>query len=89
MEGAFCGFDKEGTGAVIVGIVAFFIQQRRQIAELAVKHRLPSISASGEYADAGGLLGYGQTCFKTRCHRRHDSRASHWAGVSRQENAAF
>jgi len=41
-------------------IDAFFIQQRRQIAELATKHRLPSISASAEYAMAGGLIGYGQ-----------------------------
>ena len=60
IENAFSMIVRENAGGVIVAIDAFFIQQRRQIAELAVKHRLPSISASAEYAMAGGLIGYGQ-----------------------------
>ena len=39
---------------------AIFIQGRQQIAELALKYRLPSIAAFQEYAEAGGLLSYGQ-----------------------------
>ena len=38
----------------------FFIQQGPQIAVQAAKHRLPSIFANREYAEAGGLLSYGQ-----------------------------
>ena len=36
---------------------SFLLQQARQIADLAIKHRLPSI-ASLEYAAAGGLMGF-------------------------------
>lgn len=35
-----------------------FTRHRMRIAALAVKHRLPSASASGGYADAGGLIAY-------------------------------
>jgi len=33
--------------------------ERKRIADLAVKHKLPAIYSSAEYADAGGLLAYG------------------------------
>ena len=36
------------------------LAQSRRIAELAAKHRLPSIGLVREYAEAGGLLSYGQ-----------------------------
>jgi putative ABC transport system substrate-binding protein len=36
----------------------FLVQQSRQIADLAIKHRLPSIY-SPEYPSDGGLMGYG------------------------------
>ena len=60
IEGAFSMMSREAVGAVIVALDPFLIQQERQIAELAVKHRLPSIFANREYAEAGGLLSYGQ-----------------------------
>ena len=37
-----------------------FTQQARQIAELAAKHRLPTISGNREFVEAGGLISYGQ-----------------------------
>ena len=37
----------------------FFAQQRKQIVELAAKHRLPSIAGTSEYAEAGVLMSYG------------------------------
>lgn len=52
--------NKEKAGAVIVAADPLFAQQRRQIAELAAKYRLPSMSASREYVEAGGLMSYGQ-----------------------------
>ena len=44
---------------MIVAPDTFFIQQRRQTAELAAKYRLPSISGIREYAEVGGLMSYG------------------------------
>ena len=36
-----------------------FLVGRAQIAELAMRYRLPSIGHTAEFAEAGGLLGYG------------------------------
>jgi putative ABC transport system substrate-binding protein len=60
IERAFSVMARERAGAVIIAIDAFFIQQGRQIADLAAKHRLPSMSGSREYVEAGGLTSYGQ-----------------------------
>jgi putative ABC transport system substrate-binding protein len=60
IERAFSAMAREHAGAVIITIDAFFIQQGRQIAALAAKHRLPSMSGSREYVEAGGLVSYGQ-----------------------------
>jgi putative tryptophan/tyrosine transport system substrate-binding protein len=45
---------------MIVAADAFFIQQGRQIADLARKHRMPSVFSFREQVDAGGLMSYGQ-----------------------------
>jgi putative tryptophan/tyrosine transport system substrate-binding protein len=37
-----------------------FFAQRARIAKLAIKHRLPSISVQREFAEAGGLMSYGE-----------------------------
>ena len=60
IETAFSVMTKENAGAIIVGLDGLFIQQRRQIAELAVKNRLPSIATLREYVEDGGLMSYGQ-----------------------------
>jgi putative ABC transport system substrate-binding protein len=59
IDKAFSAMAQDKAGAVIVINDTFFIQQQRQIAELAAKHRLPSIAAIREYAEAGGLMSYG------------------------------
>jgi putative ABC transport system substrate-binding protein len=46
-------------GAVLVATSPMFFGHRRQLAELALKHRLPSMFAFREYAEAGGLMAYG------------------------------
>ena len=38
-----------------------FLSERARIAELALKHRLPSIYVRREFVDAGGLLAYGSS----------------------------
>ena len=61
VESAFSAMAKQRAGAMILAIDAFFTQQAPRIAELAARNRLPSISAFREYAEAGGLMSYGQS----------------------------
>jgi putative tryptophan/tyrosine transport system substrate-binding protein len=61
IDNAFAAMAMEGAGAVMVGFDGFFVQQRHQIAGLAVKHRLPSLFAVREQVEAGGLMSYGQS----------------------------
>jgi putative ABC transport system substrate-binding protein len=49
----------EKAQAFLAGQDPLFTQQVRQIAEWAVKNRLPSIYGAREYAEAGGLMSYG------------------------------
>ncbi len=56
---AFVAMARQNAGALIVWRGSFFSQQKTQIVELAMKHRLPSIGGYREYAEAGGLMSYG------------------------------
>ena len=56
---AFATMARERANAVLILIDGFFFQQRQQIAELALKHRLASIYPASGYAEAGGLMNYG------------------------------
>ena len=58
IDRAFATMARERVQAVIILADSFLVQQFRQIAGLAIKHRLPSI-ASPEYTGSGGLMGYG------------------------------
>lgn len=55
---AFSAMTRENARAVVIcgGIFNSYV---RQVAELAVKHRLPSIAAIPEYGEGGGLMSYG------------------------------
>ena len=59
IESAFAAMIRERTGAFLNLPDGLFFTQRRQIAELAVKGQLPSISGGSDYPNAGGLMGYG------------------------------
>ena len=59
LDSAFAAMTREGAVAVIVLADPLFISQRGRIAQLALRHRLPSAFARRENADAGGLLAYG------------------------------
>ncbi len=56
----FAMMARQNAGALIVLRESLFSQQKNQIVELAAKHRLPFIGGDGEYAEAGGLMSYGQ-----------------------------
>jgi len=59
IDSAFAAMTRERAGALLIIPDAVFGNQRRQIAELAAKKRLPSIYWLREYAEAGGLMSYG------------------------------
>jgi putative tryptophan/tyrosine transport system substrate-binding protein len=49
----------QGAGALLLADDAVFTANRKQIAELALKHRLPTIFGFSDMANAGGLMSYG------------------------------
>jgi putative tryptophan/tyrosine transport system substrate-binding protein len=59
LDGAFSTIARERPAVLIVTPSPMFFGERRRLAELAVKHRLPTVYGSLEYAEAGGLLAYG------------------------------
>ena len=61
IESAFVSMAGERAGALIVLPDAFYSNQRRQIAGLATKNRLPTMFWTRELAEAGGLISYGQS----------------------------
>jgi putative tryptophan/tyrosine transport system substrate-binding protein len=58
-EAAFAAMAKQGAQAVIVQDSVILSRFSEQVAALALKHRLPSISQSPRFAERGGLLQYG------------------------------
>jgi putative tryptophan/tyrosine transport system substrate-binding protein len=71
LEGAFQAMARERSGALMVLASSLTHRHLRQIADLAVKHKLPSIMEFSEFTDAGGLLMLGPT----------------WAGMFRRGGA--
>ncbi len=59
IDRAFARIAKERTRALLVLSDPVFTTHRGQIAELAVKHRLPAVSGATEFAEAGFLMSYG------------------------------
>src|SRR5262245_57022791 len=58
IDSAFAAITRDQAGALVVLADAIFYNQRKQIAELAAKSRLPSASGLPDYAEAGGLIVY-------------------------------
>ena len=61
IETAFEAADKEHADGVLLLGSPLFLSQRRHIADLAAKGRLPTMSGRPEYAEDGGLLFYGMS----------------------------
>ena len=58
LEGAFATMNRERVGAVLSLSDPMTFFHRARLAELAIKHRLPSMHGVRGYADAGGLMSY-------------------------------
>jgi putative ABC transport system substrate-binding protein len=59
IDGALNGAVNEKTHALIVISDVLLGRYAKQIADLAIKHRLPSMYEQDRYVDAGGLISYG------------------------------
>jgi putative ABC transport system substrate-binding protein len=57
---AFAQFNSQGVEALIVVDDAYFLNQRDELAGLALTHRLPSIFPKRDFVQAGGLMAYGE-----------------------------
>ena len=56
---AFSDMTRARAGALTVFPSLMFTNERKQLAGLAAKNRLPAVYPSREYVDAGGLMSYG------------------------------
>jgi putative ABC transport system substrate-binding protein len=60
IDAAFESLAKQRVGAVKVSSDRFFLTRQQQLADLALKYRLPSIFADRAYVEAGGLMSLGE-----------------------------
>jgi 3-oxoacyl-ACP reductase-like protein len=59
LEAAFAALARERVDAVVVQGDPVFFTARRQVVDLAMKHRLPAVFHAGEFVELGGLMSYG------------------------------
>jgi putative ABC transport system substrate-binding protein len=59
LEGAFGSLRQQKPGALAISPDGFFGSRNGQLAALALRHGLPTVSSFREYAVAGGLMSYG------------------------------
>jgi putative tryptophan/tyrosine transport system substrate-binding protein len=60
LERAFAVIKRERAGGLLVPGDPMFTSNRKWMADLAAKHRLPTMFTAPEYAEAGGLMSYGE-----------------------------
>jgi putative ABC transport system substrate-binding protein len=61
LESAFSAMAKARVGAITVLADPMFTSQRKQIADLAIRSRIPTVFARNENTEAGGFMSYGPT----------------------------
>lgn len=61
LENAFATLARQGARGVVVGTAAFYNRRLVQLAVLAARYALPTISNAPEYVAAGGLMSYGSS----------------------------
>jgi len=59
IDGAFRSFVEQRIGALLVSADPFFTTQRTQIVTLAARYAIPASYGRRDFANAGGLMGYG------------------------------
>jgi putative ABC transport system substrate-binding protein len=56
---AFATLLQQRAGALVIGTDGFFVAQSQRLAALTLRHAVPAIFQSREFAAAGGLVSYG------------------------------
>jgi putative tryptophan/tyrosine transport system substrate-binding protein len=59
LDGSFAAMTRDHAGALLVLTDSMFFGQRRPIADLAARNRLPAMYSQREFVNAGGLISYG------------------------------
>ena len=59
LDGAFSDISRANVDAVLIVGSTMLFAHRQRIGELAKTHKLPVISSTSEYAEAGALIAYG------------------------------
>jgi putative ABC transport system substrate-binding protein len=59
LDAAFASVMQKGIGAILGASDPFFFSRRDRIVSLAARHRIPAIYYLREFAEAGGLMSYG------------------------------
>jgi putative ABC transport system substrate-binding protein len=71
IDTAFEAIVRARAGALLIGSGPFFIDRRRQLAALALRHGVAAVSSNREFVMAGGLMSYGAS--DTHAYRRAGS----------------
>jgi ABC-type uncharacterized transport system substrate-binding protein len=58
LDRAFAAMQEARAGALIVEPSSMLFTWRKRLADLALKHRLPTVFGQRQYVEAGGLMGY-------------------------------
>ena len=61
LDTAFLEIPAKGAGALVVLTTPIFLLERQRIVDLAAKNRLPTVYASRNYVEVGGLMAYGSS----------------------------
>ena len=59
IEAAFAAIAKQRPEAVLVMVDAMLVNQRKRVADLAARYRLPTMYPFREFVEVGGLMSYG------------------------------
>jgi len=59
IDSAFDAMARQGVNALLIGQDVFFNNQVQQLADLALRNKIPAIYSLREFAVAGGLISYG------------------------------